>query len=115
MCSYFLKSWFVLWQVKIWVDSITTDWKFKQIIPCHFEAPVAADARTLKNTFSFINDLIPMEDEDDESPWSAIAGFFQRAVIYPAADMKTLSSLDNFLVFAGAVRKTVLGRERGKR
>ncbi|CAM6117338.1 unnamed protein product [Calypogeia fissa] len=101
-------------KVKTWVDTIVTDWKFKQIIPCHFDAPVAADARTFRNAFSFLSDLLVEDEEERESPWSAIAGFFQRTIVYPAADMKTLSSLDDFLVFAGAVRKTVLGKKKRK-
>ncbi|KAG6554714.1 hypothetical protein Mapa_003733 [Marchantia paleacea] len=102
-------------KVKIWVDSIARDWKFKQIIPCHFSGPVAADARVFKAAFAFLSDLVDEKSESSESPLSSLVGFFGRAaaaVTYPTADMKTLSSLDNFLVSTGAVKKTVSGKKK---
>ncbi|BBN01456.1 hypothetical protein MPTK1_2g07530 [Marchantia polymorpha subsp. ruderalis] len=102
-------------KVKIWVDSIARDWKFKQIIPCHFSGPVAADARVFKAAFAFLSDLVEEKSGSSESPLSSLVGFFGRAaaaVTYPTADMKTLSSLDNFLVSTGAVKKTVSGKKK---
>ncbi|KAL3695776.1 hypothetical protein R1sor_009852 [Riccia sorocarpa] len=102
-------------KVKMWVDSIARDWKFRRIIPCHFAAPVAADARGFKAAFAFLNDLVDEKSGAREFPLSSLVDLFGRAaaaVTYPTADMKTLSSLDDFLVSTGAVKKTVSGKKR---
>lgn len=36
-----------------WVDSICTDWSFRQIIPCHFEAPLKAGPAEFRRAFTF--------------------------------------------------------------
>ena len=100
-------------QVKDWVTRITRDWKFKSIIPAHFAAPIAADGRDLKLAFKFLNDLLPDEEEREPGFVDSIATLFSKASsVFPSADMKTLSSLDEFLVSVGAVRKTVSGKTR---
>ena len=33
---------------RAWVDAICADWPFRRIIPCHFDAPVAATEREFK-------------------------------------------------------------------
>ncbi|KAG2498386.1 hypothetical protein HYH03_003645 [Edaphochlamys debaryana] len=39
--------------VSDWVESICTDWDFKQIIPCHMDAPVKAGPADLRRAFAF--------------------------------------------------------------
>jgi hypothetical protein len=101
-------------QVKDWVDRIIKDWKFKSIIPCHFSAPIPAQGRDLRVAFEFLNDLLP-EEAQEKSPAFAfsLATIFSKASSsFPAADMKTLFSLDDFLVSIGAVQKTMAGKAR---
>jgi hypothetical protein len=40
-------------QVLDWADRVAT-WDFHQIIPCHFDAPVAADPHEFRQAFSFL-------------------------------------------------------------
>ncbi|KAJ7557715.1 hypothetical protein O6H91_04G006600 [Diphasiastrum complanatum] len=101
-------------KVKKWVNSIVSDWKFRRIIPAHFAAPIAAGPRDLKAAFSFLDELL---DASNGKQWSSPSVFFSTfwdgvGIAFPADDMKTLSSLDNFLVSIGAVRKTVSERKR---
>lgn len=100
-------------KVKNWVDSIARDWPFKQIIPCHFAAPIAANPSDFKAAFSFLSDLV-YEDERKipalQFSFSTLLG--KAASYFPPDDMKTLSSLDDFLVSIGAVKKTVSNRKR---
>lgn len=100
-------------RVKDWVDRIVKDWKFKFIIPCHFSAPIPAEGRDLRIAFEFLNDLLPEAQEKSPAFAFSLATIFSKASsFFPAADMKTLSSLDEFLVSVGAVRKTVSGKAR---
>jgi Domain of unknown function (DUF4336) len=34
--------------VAAWVDDIARSWRFRQIIPCHFDAPIAAGPADLR-------------------------------------------------------------------
>ncbi|GFH33703.1 uncharacterized protein HaLaN_33111, partial [Haematococcus lacustris] len=43
----------VLPYVRAWVDDIVSSWNFRQIIPCHFAAPVKADPLDFKRAFTF--------------------------------------------------------------
>lgn len=100
-------------KVNAWVQEITREWKFSRIIPAHFAAPVAADGRDLRVAFRFLNDLLPEEERWASSVLLSISSLFSRASsVFPAADMKTLSSLDEFLVSVGAVKKTISGKGR---
>ncbi|KAG0614173.1 hypothetical protein M758_6G156200 [Ceratodon purpureus] len=100
-------------RVKDWVDRIIKDWKFKSIIPCHFSAPIPAEGRDLRIAFEFLNDLLPEVQKKSPAFAFSLATIFSKASsFFPAADMKTLSSLDEFLVSVGAVRKTVSGKAR---
>ncbi len=96
-----------------WVQEITREWKFSRIIPAHFAAPVAAHGRDLRVAFRFLNDLLPEEEMWASTVLLSISSLFSRASsVFPAADMKTLSSLDEFLVSVGAVKKTISGKGR---
>jgi Domain of unknown function (DUF4336) len=35
-------------EVAAWVDDIARSWRFRQIIPCHFDAPIAAGPADLR-------------------------------------------------------------------
>ncbi|KAH9315332.1 hypothetical protein KI387_023959 [Taxus chinensis] len=96
-------------KVKDWVDRIVADWPFKKIIPAHFAAPVSASRSDFKTAFAFLDDLV----SEKSSVGVYLSALLGRAASYfPPDDMKTLSSLDNFLVSIGAVKKTVSGRKR---
>lgn len=100
-------------KVKDWVDRITKDWKFKRIIPCHFAAPINAGRSEFLAAFAFLDDLLGERFITRPSLPLLFASFMGKAASYfPPEDMKTLSSLDQFLVSIGAVKKTVKGRRQ---
>ncbi|PAN18696.1 hypothetical protein GQ55_3G209100 [Panicum hallii var. hallii] len=100
-------------KVRDWVDRIAADWPFRRIIPCHFSAPINASRSDFLAAFAFLDELLP--DRPAAVPGLSLlfASFMGKAASYfPPDDMKTLSSLDEFLVSVGAVKKTVSGRKR---
>eukprot|EP01018_Ginkgo_biloba_P022857 Gb_34813 [translate_table: standard] len=102
-------------KVKDWVDRIVADWAFKRIIPAHFAAPVSATRSDFKAAFAFLNDFVSEQPKmiPVQSLFLSLSTILGRAATYfPPDDMRTLSSLDNFLVSVGAVKKTVSGRKR---
>ena len=40
-------------QVVEWVEDICGDWDFRQVVPCHFEAPVKAGPAEFRRAFAF--------------------------------------------------------------
>ncbi|KAG2245522.1 hypothetical protein Bca52824_085150 [Brassica carinata] len=97
-----------------WIDEIASDWRFKRIIPAHFEAPVNAGRSEFLAAFGFLDDLLG-ERYVNRPPslsilFTSLMG--KAASYFPPDDMRTLSSLDQFLVSVGAVKKTVSGRKR---
>lgn len=40
-------------EVAAWVDDIARSWRFKQVIPCHFDAPIAAGPADLRAAFAW--------------------------------------------------------------
>lgn len=100
-------------QVRDWIDSISRDWKFKRIIPAHFAAPVNASRSDFLAAFAFLDDLLGERYITRPSLSLLFASIMGKAASYfPPDDMKTLSSLDQFLVSVGAVKKTVSGRKK---
>jgi len=100
-------------QVRDWIDSIAQDWRFKRIIPAHFAAPVNAGRSDFLAAFAFLDDQLG----ERYGTWPSLSLLFtslmgKAASYFPPDDMKTLSSLDQFLVSVGAVKKTVSGRKR---
>lgn len=103
-------------KVRDWVDDITKDWKFKRIIPAHFAAPINANRSDFMATFSFLDELLGENTNTRPSISLLFASIMRKAADYfPQDDMKTLSSLDEFLVSVGAVKKTVSGIRRRRR
>ncbi|KAF6171736.1 hypothetical protein GIB67_007257 [Kingdonia uniflora] len=100
-------------KVKDWIDRITRDWAFKRIIPAHFAAPINASRSDFLAAFAFLDDVL-----DERYVTRPSLSFFftslmgKAASYFPPDDMKTLSSLDQFLVSVGAVKKTVSGRKQ---
>jgi len=43
-------------RVQQWVDQIVERWEFDQIVPAHFEAPIAATPKDFANAFRFLQD-----------------------------------------------------------
>ncbi|KAK9699346.1 hypothetical protein RND81_08G168600 [Saponaria officinalis] len=101
-------------KVRDWTDRIARDWRFKRIIPAHFEAPIKAGRSEFLAAFAFLDELLSDERYVTRPSLSLLfASFMGKAATYfPPDDMKTLSSLDKFLVSVGAVKKTVSGRKR---
>lgn len=100
-------------QVRDWIDSIAQDWRFKRIIPAHFAAPINAGRSDFLAAFAFLDDLLG----ERYVTWPSLSLLFtslmgKAASYFPPEDMKTLSSLDDFLVSVGAVKKTVSGRKQ---
>ncbi|KAH0436597.1 hypothetical protein IEQ34_026379 [Dendrobium chrysotoxum] len=99
-------------KVRNWIDRIAADWPFRRIIPAHFAAPVNAGSSDLLAAFAFLNELLDDRSIAKPSISLIFAPIFGKAASYfPPDDMKTLSSLDNFLVSVGAVKKTASGRK----
>lgn len=100
-------------QVRDWVDRIAADWRFRRIIPCHFAAPINASRSDFLAAFAFLDEFLPERAAAAPGLSLLLASFMGKAASYfPPDDMKTLSSLDEFLVSVGAVKKTVSGRKR---
>lgn len=100
-------------KVKDWIDRIVRDWKFQRIIPAHFAGPIKAGRSEFVAAFAFLDDLLGERYVSRPSLSLLFASFMGKAASYfPPDDMKTLSSLDQFLVSVGAVKKTVSGRKR---
>lgn len=100
-------------KVRDWVDGIVQDWRFKRIIPAHFAAPINAGRSDLLAAFAFLDDLLDEPYVTRPSLSLLFTSLLGKAASYfPPDDMKTLSSLDQFLVSVGAVKKTVSGRKR---
>ncbi|XP_037422054.1 uncharacterized protein LOC119286714 [Triticum dicoccoides] len=100
-------------KVRDWVDRIAADWPLRRIIPAHFAAPINASRSDFLAAFAFLDEFLP--DRPAASPGLSLifASLMGKAASYfPPDDMKTLSSLDDFLVSVGAVKKTVSGRKR---
>lgn len=100
-------------QVRDWIDGIARDWKFKRIIPAHFAGPIKAGRAELLAAFAFLDELLGERYVTRPSLSLLFTSLMGKAASYfPPDDMKTLSSLDQFLVSVGAVKKTVSGRKR---
>lgn len=103
----------IMVQVRDWVDSISQDWKFKRIIPAHFAAPINASRSDLLAAFAFLDELLGERYSTRFSLSLVFSSIMGKAASYfPPDDMRTLSSLDQFLVSVGAVKKTVSGRKQ---
>ncbi|ERN10317.1 hypothetical protein AMTRI_Chr10g880 [Amborella trichopoda] len=95
-----------------WIDYIAKNWRFKRIIPAHFTAPVAATRSDFLTAFGFLDELLGEPYVSRPSLSLLFTSLMGKAASYfPPDDMKTLSSLDEFLVSVGAVKKTVSGRK----
>lgn len=100
-------------KVRDWVDRIAKDWPFRRIIPAHFAAPINASRSDFLAAFAFLDELLGERFVTRPSLSLLFASFMGKAASYfPPDDMKTLSSLDQFLVSVGAVKKTVSGRKQ---
>lgn len=100
-------------QVRDWIDGIVRDWRFKRIIPAHFAAPINASRSDFLAAFAFLDDLLAERYFTRPTLSLFFTSLMGKAASYfPPDDMKTLSSLDQFLVSVGVVKKTVSGRKR---
>ncbi|GAB2299280.1 hypothetical protein Dimus_033351 [Dionaea muscipula] len=100
-------------KVRDWTDRIVRDWRFNKIIPAHFAAPIRSSKSDFLAAFAFLDDLLGESYASRPSLSLLLASIMGKATSYfPPDDMKTLSSLDQFLVSVGAVKKTVSGRKR---
>ncbi|KDO72681.1 hypothetical protein CISIN_1g012903mg [Citrus sinensis] len=100
-------------KVRDWIDRIVCDWRFRRIIPAHFAAPINASRSDFLAAFAFLDDLLGERYVTRPSLSLLFTSLMGKAASYfPPDDMKTLSSLDEFLVSVGAVKKTVSGQKR---
>ncbi|RXH89634.1 hypothetical protein DVH24_031991 [Malus domestica] len=94
--------------VSDWVDGIAKDWSFRRTIPAHFAAPINASRSDLLAAFAFLDDLLDERYVTRPSLSLLFTSLLGKAASYfPPDDMQTLSSLGQFLVSIGAVKKTV--------
>ncbi|HLO87882.1 MAG TPA: DUF4336 domain-containing protein [Nostocaceae cyanobacterium] len=54
-------------QVLNWADKVAS-WDFKQIVPCHFDAPFAATPQQFRQAFAFLEPQ-PLANEESKNPW----------------------------------------------
>lgn len=88
-------------------------WRFNRIIPAHFAAPINGSRSDFLAAFGFLDELLGERFVTRPSLSLLFASLMGRAASYfPPDDMKTLSSLDQFLVSVGVVKKTVSGRKQ---
>ncbi|CAL9129880.1 unnamed protein product [Musa textilis] len=100
-------------KVRDWVDRIAKDWPFRRIIPAHFAAPINASRSDFLAAFGFLDEFLGDRFTTRPSLSLLFASVMGKAASYfPPDDMKTLSSLDQFLVSVGVVKKTVSGRKQ---
>ncbi|CAH2055331.1 unnamed protein product [Thlaspi arvense] len=100
-------------KVRDWIDEITRDWRFRRIIPAHFEAPINAGRSEFLAAFGFLDELLGERYGTRPSLSFLLASLMGKAASYfPPDDMRTLSSLDQFLVSVGAVKKTVSAKKK---
>mmetsp|Transcript_11526 Transcript_11526/g.31413 ORF Transcript_11526/g.31413 Transcript_11526/m.31413 type:complete len:502 (+) Transcript_11526:120-1625(+) len=98
-----------------WVDSICNNWDFNKVIPCHFDGPIPAKPADVKRAFTFAYEMT--EDLDEESKPAkngGVLGWFTslfkkeeklvRPVVFPAADIKALTDLNQLLIKTGVVK-----------
>ncbi|GFR43070.1 hypothetical protein Agub_g4077, partial [Astrephomene gubernaculifera] len=118
-----------------WVEEMCTDWNFRQIIPCHFAAPIRAGPADLRRAFTFAYDLAAAEgllptppQQPPQQQEGLLPGFLSglggllsaigerlggggggaaawQPVVFPPADMRTLNSLNETLLSLGAVKR----------
>lgn len=78
-------------QVLNWANRIAT-WPFQRIIPCHFEAPIAANSRQFRQAFAFLERYPweaveqPLPEEDFELLREIDARLNQRGITPPAQE-----------------------------
>ncbi|GKU97310.1 hypothetical protein SLEP1_g10474 [Rubroshorea leprosula] len=100
-------------KVRDWIGDIARDWKFRRIIPAHFAAPINAGRSEFLAAFAFLDDHLGERYVTRPSLSLLFTSLMGKAASYfPPDDMRTLSSLDEFLVSVGVVKKTVSGRKR---
>lgn len=110
--------------VREWVDDICSSWDFRQIIPCHFSAPIRAGPAEFRRAFAFAFNAADNDAASPAAPATARPGFLSallggglggggsagaggaltRPVNFPEADMQTLNNLNNTLLRLGAVK-----------
>ena len=64
-------------QVLEWADKVAS-WKFRRIVPSHFEAPVAASGRDFREAFAFLEEQQGAEGNDDSGPPGPLQGLLGR-------------------------------------
>jgi len=98
-------------------------WSFTRIIPCHFDAPIAAGPREWNAAFGFLPSSRPVGAEEEEGPGAGAAaggggtarmrGWGKAGLgsaagsYYPNEDMVLLRGVEDFLQGAGQGLKLV--------
>jgi len=115
--------------VRAWVDDICASWSFRQVIPCHFAAPVKAGPAEFRDAFAFAYEGVEEQEEGAAAapapaPGNPLLSLFakassllggatgagaagskpRRVVNFPETDMKTLNTLNSTLLRLGAVK-----------
>ncbi|MGK7898386.1 MAG: DUF4336 domain-containing protein [Xenococcus sp. (in: cyanobacteria)] len=72
-----------------WVDKLAS-WDFQQIIPCHFTAPIIANAQQLRQSFAFLETGGNFDDHD----------------LLPKEDCKTIQQIDHYLSNLGIIPRS---------
>ena len=68
-------------QVRVWVDEISSEWNFQQIIPAHYSAPIKARPADFRSAFDFLDGLVGgavVKPEGVRGALMNIFGFFSK-------------------------------------
>jgi hypothetical protein len=86
-----------------WADRIVKDWRFRRVITCHLDSPIATSPKEFRACFAFLEDIVPSRRKkgllDIFKAKTQNTGFVEE-------DFATLRGLDAFLVNLGVVNKS---------
>lgn len=106
--------------VREWIEDMEESWAFRQIVPCHFDAPVPCTGRELIAAYQRSSDVYADDVSAAGAPGDGGAtggGFLQQLLalrlaggrpgetVLDAADLKALETLNRVLENIGAVKK----------
>ena len=90
------------------INRVTSRWRFKCIIPAHFNAPAPAGPEELQEAYAFAYETTGIPPAKPAPSSSPILDFFTSllpkkfvAVRYPDSDMATLNAVNRFIVSSG--------------
>ena len=88
-------------QVLEFVDDVCTNFKFKRVVSCHFDAPVAAQADAVRDAFSFLEK--GARPIDSLNAWEKLPWQVRRRGEQPTSDLVFLRDFEQQLTDLGTI------------